>query len=122
VKLKNKNCFRFGLDLLDCKKIGVNGRVALPLFGQVLKSENRRDRADRDARAAIDAFDGIDIELRNAIEAGFVLARVDAVYGAYVHARGILCARAWFGDYISHSKSPLVQNLRLQQERPLIVR
>jgi len=56
---------------------------------------------------------------------GFVLARVDAVHRAHVHTGGVLGADARFGDYISHSASPLFrapdvafaalqQNLRVQ--------
>jgi hypothetical protein len=58
----------------------------LPLFGQVVHRKNRGDREDRHAGSAIDALYGIDVELRDIIEArtaivvGSVLLRVDAIY------------------------------------------
>jgi hypothetical protein len=97
---------QIGIYLLNSEEIGVYRSVALPLLGQVLESENGSNRADRDACAAIDTLYRINIKLRHAFEAGFVLARVDAIHRANVHARGILGAGARFGDYISHSKSP----------------
>ena len=50
----------------------------LPFFGQVIQRKNRGDRADRNARPTIDALYGIDVELRNLIEArtGVVVRRV----------------------------------------------
>ena len=69
-------------------------RVVLPLFGQVVQGENRGDRADRHAGPTIDALYGIDVELRDLIEARTgvvvrcVLLGVDAIYGAGIDAGG----------------------------------
>jgi hypothetical protein len=103
--------------LFGGEEIRVNGSVALPLLRQVFESENGGHRANRDARAAIDAFHWVDIKLRYAFEAGFIFARVNAIHRANVHARGILGAGAGFGDYVSHSKSPLKRNTGEQRGR-----
>src|SRR6202166_1581669 len=103
--------------LLGGEEIGVNGSVDLPLLRQVLESKNSGHRANRDACAAIDAFHWVDIKLRDAFEAGFILARVNAIHRANVPARGILGAGAGFGDYVSHSKSPLKRNTGEQRGR-----
>jgi len=103
--------------LFDSEEIRVNGSVALPLLRQILESKNSGHRANRNACATIDAFHGVDIKLRDAFEAGLILARVNAIYRANVHARGILGAGAGFGDYVSHSKSPLKQNTGEQRGR-----
>ena len=80
-------------------------------------TKNGGYRANRDASAAVDAFHRVDIKLRDAFEAGLILARVNTVHRANVHARGILGAGARFGDYISHSKSPLKRNTGEQRGR-----
>jgi hypothetical protein len=103
--------------LFGSEKFGVNGSVALPLFRQVLESKNSGHRANRDAGATIDAFHRVDIKLRDTFEAGFIFARVNAIHRANVHARGILGAGAGFGDYVSHSKSPLKRNTGEQRGR-----
>src|SRR4029077_5483074 len=87
--------------------IGVDRRVALPLFRQVLEGENRGYWTDGDAGAAIDAFDGINIELLLCLMLGFVLARVDAVDRADVHAGRVFRADARLSNHVSHSRSPL---------------
>src|ERR1700686_5441651 len=103
--------------LFGRKEIRINGSVALPLLRQVFESKNGGHRTNRDACAAIDAFHWVDIKLRDAFEAGFILAGVNAIHGANVHARGILGAGARFGDYVSHSKSPLKRNTVEQRGR-----
>src|SRR5271170_3285792 len=82
--------------------VGVDGGVAGPLFRQVFEGEDGGYRADGDAGAAVDAFDGIDVELLFGVVAGLVFARVDAVHRADVDAGGIFCADARLGDYVSH--------------------
>src|SRR6266849_2114695 len=86
--------------------------VVLPLLGQVIQRKNRRDRADRHARAAIDALYGIDVELRDIIEArtaiviGRVLLRVDAIYRAGIDAGGVLYSDTGFGNDVCHGPPP----------------
>jgi hypothetical protein len=103
--------------LLGSEEIGVNGSVALPLLRQVLESKNGSYWANRNACAAIDALHGINIKLWDAFKTRFIFARVNAIHRANVHARGILGAGAGFGDYVSHSKSPLKQNTGEQRGR-----
>ena len=87
---------------LFCVPIGVDRREAIPLFGQVLERKDGRHRADRDARSAIDAFRGMDIQLCFALEIGFILARMYAVYRTDIHAGGVFCADSRLGDHVSH--------------------
>src|SRR5207245_6878203 len=68
--------------------------------------KNSRHRADRDARAAVDAFRGMDIQLRFALEIRFILARMNAIHGADIHTGGVFCADAGLGNHVSHSRSP----------------
>jgi hypothetical protein len=57
---------------------GVYSSVVLPLLQQIIQRKECRDRADRHAGPTIDALYGIDVELRNLIEArtGVVVPRV----------------------------------------------
>ena len=55
-----------------------------------------------DARAAVDALIGVDVELRFGFKSGFVFSGMNAVYRANVHACGVLGSDARLGDYISH--------------------
>src|SRR5580704_1953441 len=86
--------------------IGVNRREARPLFGQIFERKNRRYRANRHAGAAINTFDGADIELLFSLEGRFVLARVDAVYRTDIHAGRILGSDTRLSDYVGHCVSP----------------
>ena len=87
-------------------------RAVLPLFGKVIQRENRGDRADRHAGPTIDAFYGIDVKLRDLIEARTgvvirrVLLRVDAIYGAGIDAGGVFCPDARFGNNEGHRTLP----------------
>src|SRR6266481_2798084 len=87
--------------------IGVDGGEALPLFRQVFQGKNGGYRANRNAGATIDAFRRVDIQLLFAVELRLILARVDAVDRADIHARGVFCANARLCDHVSHSTSPL---------------
>src|ERR1700738_1121366 len=88
---------------------GVDGCVALPLLRQIFEGENGRHRADRDASAAIDAFGRINVELLFVFKLRLVLAGMDAVDRANVHAGAIFCADTGFGNHVSHSKPPFVR-------------
>ena len=59
----------------------VDLRKLLPLLGQVIQRENRGHRADRHTGAAVDALDGIDVELRDFIEAGTAIIVGRALLG-----------------------------------------
>src|SRR5260370_10001179 len=89
--------------LLRSVEVCVDRRVATPLFGQVFQSEDGSDRADRDAGATVDAFRGIDIELRNLFVLRLILAGMDAINGTHVHAASVFCSDPGLSDYVSHS-------------------
>ena len=82
--------------------VRVHGRELLPLFGKIFEGKDSSHGTNRDASAAIDAFDGIDVQHRFALEFLSVLFRVDTVHRAGVHTRSVLGANAWFRNYVSH--------------------
>ena len=96
----------FGREFAGLHVAFVQFRILLPLLGQVVERENRGHRADRHARAAIDAFNRINVKLGNAVEGGpavvigRVLLGVDAIYGTGVHASRVFRSDAGFGNDI----------------------
>ena len=70
--------------------------VVLPLLGHVVLVEDRLDRADRLAGAAVDALVGVDVE--------HPLALVDAVDGALLDARLVQHVDARLGDDVGHRR------------------
>ena len=101
----------------------VQFRVLLPLLGQVIDRKNRRDGADRNAGAAIDAFHGINVELGNVVEGcpsvviGRVLLRVYAIYGAGIDTGRVLYPDAGFGNDICQGSLPLSFTVCLPRRR-----
>src|SRR5690242_17143464 len=76
--------------------------VFLPLLRQIIEGENRGDRADRHAGAAINALDRIDVKhlLRGVLIV--VLLGMDAVDRAGINASRVLRANAGFCYDVSH--------------------
>jgi hypothetical protein len=103
---KRRPDFRFGVHLQETALAAeVSGVLFLevgPLLGKVISGEDRRDRADWNAGAAVDALDGIDEELIVGFATGLVSLGVNAVYGAGVYTGAILGADTGFCDYICH--------------------
>src|SRR5579863_4946153 len=83
----------------------VNLGEILPLFRQVIQGEDSGDGADRHARATVNALHRIDIELFQFREFLFVLARVDAVNRANVHAGSVFGIDTRLSDDIRHEAS-----------------
>src|ERR1700730_2180961 len=94
-------------ELLFGVPVGVDRSVALPLFGKVFECKNGRHGADGHASATIDAFRRIDVQLLFSLMLGFILARVNAVHRADVHAGAVFGPDARLGNHVSHSRSPL---------------
>ena len=65
---------------------------------------DRRDRARRHAGAAVDALFRMDVQHRRGCELRLVLARVDAVHRADVHAGGVFGFDAGVGDDEWHAR------------------
>src|SRR5688572_387507 len=61
-------------------------RVVLPLLGDLVAREDRLDRTGRHAGTAVDALIRVDVQLVDGGKLGLVLARVDAVDRADIHA------------------------------------
>src|ERR1700761_909712 len=71
---------------LAAKVCGVFLRIAGPLLRQVIACEDGRNRAYRDARAAVDAFHRIDKQLLRSGVVTLILLRMNAVDGAGIDA------------------------------------
>jgi hypothetical protein len=87
---------------------GVLFAEVFPLLGQVVAAEDRGDWADGNARAAIDALNGINEELIGGLRTVLVSLGVNTIYRTSVHTRPILGANAGFRDYIRHLNFSLV--------------
>src|SRR5581483_11705045 len=90
---------------LAAEELGVLFGVFLPLFREVVEGEDGRDGANGNAGAAIDTFDGVDVEHLLVGVGGFFFLGVDAVDRASVNARRVLGTDARFRDYIGHISS-----------------
>ncbi len=80
----------------------VDLREVSPLLRQIVQLENCLDGAYRHARAAVDAFLRIYIELCRGFKIRFVLSWMDAVYRTSIYAGGILYADAGLGNDVRH--------------------
>jgi hypothetical protein len=91
---------------LASEVLSVLALVFFPFFGQIVGGENRRNRTDGNACAAVDALYRIDEQHVAISVRTFVFLRMDAVHRASVDASGVLGANAWFCDYVCHRISP----------------
>src|SRR4051812_27680978 len=82
----------------------VDLREALPLVGQLVLREARVHGAGLDARVAVDALLGIDVELLDRVVVGLVRRRVDAVHRAHLDAGVVLGADARLRDHVGHAR------------------
>ena len=76
-----------GRELATLNVARVDLRKVLPLLGQVIQRENRGHRADRHTGATVYALDGIDVELRDFIEAGTAIL-VGRVFLGWMQSTG----------------------------------
>lgn len=83
---------RFGM--VD-EELGIALDIFLPLGRNVIAGEDRIDRACRKASVAVNTFLGVDPQL--------LVALVDAIDGAFVHAGTVFYSDARLADYVSHS-------------------
>src|SRR5580700_1725275 len=89
---------------------GVSCGVFVPLLRQIVEGEDCRHRAHRDARAAIDALYGIDVEQGLGRMLGIVLLGMNAIDRTRVHARGIFGVDAGLCDHVSHKGMSLLKS------------
>lgn len=97
--------------ILPSKKHCVTLRKLGPLVWKIVLREYGRYRTYRNARAAVNAFDGIDVQQLFGFVPGVVLLRMDTIYRARVHASRIFRSDARFGDNVCHAFN-LTQGLR----------
>jgi hypothetical protein len=72
-------------------------------FSGVSSSAKIASTARGDARTAIDAFVGVNIQHFRRLKLRFVLSRMNAVHGAHIDTRGVLRAHTWFADDVRHA-------------------
>ncbi len=87
---------------LPCEMIGVDLDVLGPLPGKIVQRENCRDRTNRNAGPAIDAFRRIDIKLRRFVKVRLVFPGMNTIDRARIHTCCIFCSDARFSDYVCH--------------------
>jgi hypothetical protein len=90
------------LPMVLLKVIGIHLYEVPPLLWGIIFGEDCLDRACRFARATINAFIRVNVEHLCRLESIFVLARVDAIYGADVNACRVLGPNAGFCNNIGH--------------------
>src|SRR5947209_8592102 len=87
---------------LALEVFGVLFCEAGPLVRQIIQGENGGNRADRDARATIDTFDGVDVDHIVLAERGFVLFGMNAIHRASINTRRVFGSDTGFRDYVCH--------------------
>src|SRR6185437_1478956 len=83
--------------------VRVDLHVLLPLVGELVLGEAGVHGARLDARVAVDALLGVDVEHLGRVVSGLVWRRVDAVDGADLDTGVVLGADARLSDYVGHS-------------------
>jgi hypothetical protein len=84
------------------EEFGILLREVIPFLRKIVKREDRRNRANRDTGATIDALHRIDIQHLGVGEFRVFFFRMNAVDGTGVHASRVLRADAGFRDYVCH--------------------
>src|SRR5215471_13278829 len=112
------------LELAAFNVVGVFLNVRVPLLGKVIEREDRRNRADWHARAAVDALHRVNEELVNLFESRAavvvpcVLFRMNAVHWARIHTGRILGPDTGLRNYICHCALLLSTGISRQMDRP----
>jgi hypothetical protein len=95
-----------GIDLLwfalAAEVLGILLGKVSPLLGQIVLGEDGRDRADRNASAAVNALDRVNEQLIGIAVTGFVFLRVNAIDRTGVYTGGVLGADTRFCNDICH--------------------
>jgi hypothetical protein len=91
---------------LTAEKVGILLREALPLLRQIVGGKDGGNRADGNARAAIDALDRVDKQLIHFSVLRFILLGVNAIHRAGVHTGSVFRSDTGFRDHVSH-ENPL---------------
>ena len=87
--------FLLGNDRTLRRQFGVERCVVLPFGRKIVFVEDGFDRTLRDARFAVDALIGMNIEHR--------LALVETLYGANHNTVGVFAVETGFGNNVGHS-------------------
>ena len=114
-----RSLVRIRLKLATRDVVGVLLDIGVPFLRQVVQCKDRRNGADRNASAAVNAFDRVDeqlvhrIEPRPAIFVLRVLFRMNAIDRAGVHACSVFRSDAGFGNDKGHGALPKTAYLQL---------
>jgi hypothetical protein len=99
---------------LSSEELSILRGKMLPLFGKVVLRVNGGNRADGNARTAVDAFNWIDKQhLGTGVFVRLVFLRVDTIYGASIDASRVFSSDAGFSDYIGHKTNLRARVLRV---------
>src|SRR2546422_596657 len=90
------------LECLSGEERGVTRGELVPLLWKVVEREDRRNGANRDAGAAVNALYRINVEHLFPFVLFIILLGVDAVYRTCVDAGGVLGSDAGFSNYVCH--------------------
>src|ERR1700704_4322780 len=90
---------------LSPEVLRIDLRIFLPLFRQIVESEDCRHGANRHTGAAINAFHRIDIQHLLGSELVGILLGMNAIHRAGVNAGGIFGSNARLGNYVGHKIS-----------------
>src|SRR3974390_1275841 len=89
---------------LAAEKFGVLLGEGGPLFRKIIQREDRRNRTDRNAGAAVDALYRIDVKHFGAGVLFLILLGMYAINRASVNACRVFYTNAGFRDYVCHKK------------------
>src|SRR5487761_659126 len=82
--------------------IGVYCREALPFLREIVERENRSHGADGNTGSAVNALQRADVKLGLAFIRRLILARMDTIDRAYIHARGVFRSDAGLSNHVGH--------------------
>jgi len=89
--------------LLEVVEVDLN--IFFPLFGQIIRWEDRLHRTFVDAQTAVDACVRIDVELLRSVVTSSFLHWMNAINRADINARSVLGSNAGFSNHMRHECS-----------------
>ena len=90
------------------EEVHVNFDELLLVFRDSRLFKNGSDRAGGFARAAVNAFIGINVKLLSLVKSIFALRRMNAVYRANIDTRSVFHTNTGLSDYVCHGLNILL--------------
>ena len=92
--------------------LGVAFSEGVPFFRQIIERENGRNRADRNASAAIDALHRIDVQQLLSRVGGLIFLRMNAIDRTRIHTCRVFGADARLSNHVGHKGVSLLRGLQ----------